>query len=378
MLELPAWVVLNLFTIFLLVLLLVFQKNTSRLQRGKRYSAILVCTLVLIIAESIGRIGETYPDKYIVLAHIGYYLIFLLDPLDVLYALNYIDCWMDNENQKRRNIFRAAFLIFAVFNIATVTLSELLGLKWFFYFSDGVYYRGEYFVYRAIFVLIFISLLFVYAFMFKKDIMSEYKNAILFLPLLSLLGAILQIFVANLNTTYAGISWGCMILFFFFQSKDVNMDYLTGVLNRRGLDMKMQEMVKNSISTGKNFTAIMMDVDNFKDINDHYGHETGDRAIKAIADIIVNVFGDNTSIGRFGGDEFCVITSCTSVRENKAKILEIRTAIYRLCKKNGWSENLDISCGMEIYDKDSDISAEQFQEIIDTLMYENKMKHHGM
>ena len=92
--------------------------------------------------------------------------------------------------------------------------------------------------------------------------MSEYKQAVLFLPALAFIGSILQVFLAELDTTYAGISLGCLILFFFYQSRDVNVDYLSGLLNRRGLDIKLQEMVKNAATSGRDFTAIMVDVDN--------------------------------------------------------------------------------------------------------------------
>ena len=73
MVEIPSWLVLNFFTSFLLILLLVFQNKTSRLQKGRKYSAILTCTLILLISESIGRVGEYNPDNLLFLARIGYF-----------------------------------------------------------------------------------------------------------------------------------------------------------------------------------------------------------------------------------------------------------------------------------------------------------------
>ena len=94
MIEVPGWVVLNFYTSFILILLLVFQNKTSWLQSGRKYSAILVCTLVLLICETVGRIGEYNPDRLLLLARIFYYLIFLLDPVDILFAVSYIDCFI--------------------------------------------------------------------------------------------------------------------------------------------------------------------------------------------------------------------------------------------------------------------------------------------
>ncbi|SDB50845.1 diguanylate cyclase (GGDEF) domain-containing protein [Pseudobutyrivibrio sp. YE44] len=376
MIEVPGWVILNFFTSFLLILLLIFQNKTSRLQSGRKYSAILVCTLVLLFSESIGRIGELHPDKYLFLAQIGYYMIFLLDPVDILFAVSYVDCWMANKNSKPRDYFRAAFQAFALINIILVTVSNILNLRWFYYFENNVYYRGEFFMVRAIMVMIFIVLLLIYAVVFRKDFMSEYKNMILFLPIFALIGAVLQVFLSSIDTTYGGISLGCLILFFFFQSNDVNVDYLSGVLNRRGLDIKMEEKIKNAQNFGKDFAAIMMDIDNFKTINDTFGHEEGDKAIKAVADIIAFTFDDAVAIGRFGGDEFCVITDNVSRIEIELMIERVRERIAKVRQKNGWDENVDVSCGYEIYNHNRKTTLSEFTEHIDSLMYNQKQEHH--
>ena len=378
MIELESWVVLNFFTTFLLALLLIFQNQTSRLMKGRKYSAILICTLILIISETIGHIGETHPDNYLFLAQIGYLVIFLLDPVDILFAVYYMDCWMDDGNLKKRSVVRICFELFAVINILLVTISVLFNLKWFYYFEDGIYYRGEFFLIRAVIMMIYIFMLLVYAIMFRNNIMSEYKQMVLFLPGLSLVGAVLQVFFANLDTTYAGISLGCLILFFSYQSRDVNIDYLSGVLNRRGLDIKMQDMVKNSISNGKSFVAIMMDIDFFKDINDNLGHEAGDKAIKKIAGILLDTFGSDTYIGRFGGDEFCVIIKDLDDDQINKKIEEVHKQFKKMRMKYGWPSMVDVSCGYNRYASDCGMSAKQFQELIDKKMYEEKQIHHSL
>ncbi len=376
MVDIPSWVILNFYTFFLLILLLIFQNSTSRLQKGRKYSAILICTLILLFSESIGRLGESHSDYLLYLAYIGYYLIFLLDPVDILFAISYIDCWMDTESSVPRRIFRGAFELFAAINAFFVTISSMFNLKWFFYFENGLYYRGEFFLIRALTLMVFIVLVLLYAIIFRKDLMSEYKNAILILPLFAVTGALAQVFVANIETTYAGISLGCLVIFFFFQSKDKNIDYLTGVLNRRGLDIKMDEMIKNSQTADKNFTAIMMDLDNFKSINDTFGHEEGDKAIKIAAEILVDYFGKNASIGRFGGDEFCVITDNESTSEMEVLIEKSRIKLAHIRDKRGWDKSVDISCGYKVYEYGSGLSREEFSANIDELMYIQKQQHH--
>ncbi|WP_081669970.1 GGDEF domain-containing protein [Butyrivibrio sp. AE3006] len=372
-----GWVVLNFFCGLLLVLLLIFQRSTSSITSGRRYSALLIMTLVLLASETVGRIGEANPDNLMFLAKIGYFMIYLLDPVDILFALTYIDCWMDKENRFKRAIFSYSFQAFAFVNVVMITISEVLDLKLFYFFEDGLYFRGPYFMVRAVLMMIFIVLLTVYVIMFRKNIYKEYQNAILMLPILSFLGAVLQIFLANMDITYAGISIGCLILFFSLQSRDINVDYLTGVLNRRGLDIRLEEKVKQSISSGNRFSAIMMDVDHFKEINDHYGHSAGDDTIRDVARVLVDTFGSKAYIGRFGGDEFCIVTNMTEVEEVEEKINRVHEAIKRDIKeRNGWPEMIDVSSGYSIYDPERALSAEEFQQNIDRLMYEEKQKHH--
>ncbi|SCZ76899.1 GGDEF domain-containing protein [Pseudobutyrivibrio xylanivorans] len=377
MIEVPGWVILNFFTSFLLILLLIFQNKTSRLQKGRKYSAILICTLVLLFSESIGRIGENNPDSLLILARIGYFIIFILDPVDILFAVNYVDCWMDKESSNARTSFRTAFQAFSIINVVLVTMSSVLQLGWFFYFEDGLYYRGQFFMIRAVLVMVFIILLLVYTVVFRNDFMSEYKNMILFLPIFALIGALCQVFLASIDSTYAGISLGCLILFFFFQSNDVNVDYLTGVLNRRGLDIKMEEKIKTSQQSKKNFAAIMMDIDNFKTINDTYGHDEGDKAIKITADILSDLFGREASIGRFGGDEFCVITDNVSAIELDELILQTREKLANVRDKRKWHPDVDLSCGYAIYNYSTNMSREEFADNIDNLMYTQKQLHHN-
>ncbi len=374
--NIDGWIVLNFFCMLLLVLLLYFQSSTSSIQTGRRYSALLVMTLILFVAETVGHIGETHPDNLLILARMGYFIIFLLDPVDILFAMTYIDCWMNEENKSGRRVFSLAFHVFAIVNIVLVIISKLMGLNLFYYFENGEYFRGPLFMLRASIMMVFIFLLFVYAVVYRGNILNEYRNAIIMLPVLSLIGTILQIFIADLDTTYAGITIGCLLLFFFLQSKDVNVDYLTGVLNRRGLDVRLEEKIRQSIGSGERFSAIMMDVDHFKEINDHYGHLAGDKTVRNVAEVLVEVFGQNAYIGRFGGDEFCIITNLDDAIVIEEKINQVHIKIKNIKEKNGWTEMLDVSCGYRVYDPSDAISAEAFQEAIDALMYLEKQEHH--
>ncbi len=91
----------------------------------------------------------------------------------------------------------------------------------------------------------------------------------------------------------------------YFKDKDISgcCDELTGVLSRDGI----KKYVCHLIEEGIKFSFFLIDVDNFKNVNDTYGHIVGDAVLAQTATSFINICGESAAIGRFGGDEFIVI-----------------------------------------------------------------------
>ncbi|MGF1511395.1 MAG: GGDEF domain-containing protein [Myxococcota bacterium] len=86
------------------------------------------------------------------------------------------------------------------------------------------------------------------------------------------------------------------------------IDPLTQLLNRRGLDSRIEQEMMVSCLTGEPLTAGMVDIDFFKSINDRFGHPVGDRAIRHVADLLAQTFKDKSSLlCRWGGEEYLVV-----------------------------------------------------------------------
>jgi diguanylate cyclase (GGDEF)-like protein len=85
-----------------------------------------------------------------------------------------------------------------------------------------------------------------------------------------------------------------------------NRDFLTGLYNRRYFFKDMEEYFPHAMKSSEAFTLAMVDIDNFKQINDTYGHETGDRVISHLADILRTGTNADDLVARFGGEEFCI------------------------------------------------------------------------
>lgn len=88
---------------------------------------------------------------------------------------------------------------------------------------------------------------------------------------------------------------------------------MTGLLNRNGFNLQLEEYLEGNKQ--KNCVGILLDVDNFKFINDVYGHTIGDQVLLQLSQSLVQAFPDNSIIARNGGDEFCIILKDCSAEE---------------------------------------------------------------
>jgi len=86
------------------------------------------------------------------------------------------------------------------------------------------------------------------------------------------------------------------------------VDPLTRLLNRKGFDQKLDELLRHAATSGGACSVVMMDIDRFKSINDTYGHVMGDRIIQAVAETLRGtVFEPELGVARYGGEEFSLL-----------------------------------------------------------------------
>lgn len=148
-------------------------------------------------------------------------------------------------------------------------------------------------------------------------------------------------------------------------------DFLTNLYNRRYFFREMKDfLIQNPDST---FSVTMVDIDNFKSINDKFGHEAGDKVIKALADIFINNTKNSDLVSRFGGEEFCIVLKNITLEDNLNYLEKIRIEVEEtVISYNDKKINFTISIGTvlkEANDK-SDITA--LINKADTNLYEAK------
>lgn len=104
-------------------------------------------------------------------------------------------------------------------------------------------------------------------------------------------------------------------------------DGLTGALNRGAFDAILADLISRREVSGKGFSLLMLDLDNFKRINDTHGHLTGDRVLVAFAQKCKGMLRGDDIIARYGGEEFAVILPGASLRNSVKKAKQICEAI---------------------------------------------------
>jgi len=108
------------------------------------------------------------------------------------------------------------------------------------------------------------------------------------------------------------------------------IDELTGLANRRELTRKLHEEVKRSARTGRPFALLMLDLDHFKQVNDKYGHQTGDKVLKQCGATLRKNLRGTDFAARYGGEEFCVLLPETDLQGAYILAEKFRQAVKSL------------------------------------------------
>jgi diguanylate cyclase (GGDEF)-like protein len=149
------------------------------------------------------------------------------------------------------------------------------------------------------------------------------------------------------------------------------VDDLTGVINRRRLIELGEKKFDITKKNQQNFSVLMIDVDNFKVINDNLGHKMGDSVLKEIAGLANQIMRKNDCFGRFGGEEFICLLPETS-REDAYDIAErLRLTLQNKIKFNK-IEQVTVSIGISSYKGGDTDSFTQLIKEADTKMYQAK------
>lgn len=149
-------------------------------------------------------------------------------------------------------------------------------------------------------------------------------------------------------------------------------DELTGLSNRRGFLLMADKVLDVCRRQGVAAALVFADLDNLKLINDRFGHEEGDRAIREMAAILTLTLRSSDVLGRVGGDEFCALLSGKSTGEDAVERVQ-----FSLARRNAQSSNLyplELSIGLADFDPLEPMPLTELMDRADQAMYESKVR----
>jgi len=112
-------------------------------------------------------------------------------------------------------------------------------------------------------------------------------------------------------------------------SEAVRVDQLTGVLNRRGLDEALVKEISRAQRGGSQLSVALLDIDNFKNLNDTYGHHVGDTALQHLSKVIKATVRPTDVVSRYGGEEFVILLPDTGLDQAVTTIQRLQRALTK-------------------------------------------------
>ena len=145
----------------------------------------------------------------------------------------------------------------------------------------------------------------------KDTVKKRVRRVLEFFAIIPVSGAILQLSIYGTVFIWPSMTLAIAITFVFLEIQRDIRDYLTGLLNRQQIEEKIVMRMHEFQQKG-GFCILMLDIDGFKDINDTYGHNEGDRALITMANIIMRSVKRRDCVSRYGGDEFLLLLETDS------------------------------------------------------------------
>lgn len=377
MLQWVLYVQVNL--IGLIILILIYCSQGRRIGRDldQRYFNRLLFTnaLILVVDAVTWAVDGQMPLRTDYINHISNFLYYLTMPLIAYYWLCYCDCRIyGNEKalHKRQRYYRIPLLL----NLAMIIINLWTG--WVYYIDEArVYHRGVYFflycvlVFPNMFVAFFLPL---YKAVRARGARRKEYCLLGMVVMFPLVCGILQFLFYGIGFTWTSIALAQLMIYINVQNRQISTDELTGVNNRRRFNRYLDNLFDGKRPETP-FAMILMDIDDFKLINDTYGHQTGDQALMRTANVLKRCCLDSRFfLARTGGDEFVMtIRDCDEATLQKT----VDAITQRIQKENNFAKcpyHLSLSIGYATLGEDGASNQDELFSLADKRMYEVKTK----
>lgn len=373
MIDLKEIIAVNGITLLMMWYLLVCRrKNRERTRtEDKIYDGMVLVNLLGAVFETISFLvdGKNIPAGRL-LNYISNSLCFAgTVSIGMLWCL-YVELYIYQSRKRIRSFARIIMIPWVVEVIALIL--NLFGTGIMFSVSESNIYHREIGVIIGYCTLI---IYFVYSVALVYHSKSQ-KIKLHFFPVLYFVvpcfaGVVIHFMFYGITASY--ISVGVALVFVQMQiyAEGSYRDHLSGLFNRRYLN---GVLAKNENTDNGYLYGIMMDVNDFKSINDDFGHSAGDRAICRVGDVLLKSSPDDSIVIRYAGDEFVVLLPDADEAVVRSVLDEINNNFAQFNKSGEEPFTISMSMGYTRFEINDD--AEAFLSKMDEKMYEEKRRYH--
>jgi diguanylate cyclase (GGDEF)-like protein/PAS domain S-box-containing protein len=150
-------------------------------------------------------------------------------------------------------------------------------------------------------------------------------------------------------------------------------DLLTALLNRRGFETRLVEALARSMRYGEGGAVVLLDLDNFKQVNDTNGHAAGDSVLQAVAEALRQRLRTTDLVARVGGDEFALMIGHANGAEALQTVEELLEQLHdRIATFAGAAARVTFSAGIATFEGGKATTVAQVLEAADAALYESK------
>ncbi|NLB42299.1 MAG: diguanylate cyclase [Clostridiales bacterium] len=368
--NITSVIIVNVYSILILTIIyyhsIKYNGNQSLVQ--KLYHMIVLTTALMLLLDIFSRLDGNYNTLYPALNQFGHFMVFLLSPAIPSIWLLFVYYYVFPEVKNRWLIY----ILLAVNSIHVGLLIFSMPHKWFYYIdSFNIYHRGPLYIYSASTSVVLLLIAYIFVFVNNKRINKRQYYSLLLFPMPPFICIVLQLIFYGVSIILNSMVISILIVYLNVQNHSMYIDYLTDVYNRKKLEIYLKDKISAS-TINKSFSAIMIDVNDFKSINDTFGHYTGDEALQLTAKLLRSCLRSNDFIARFGGDEFIIILDSSDSNYLESIVDRINNCLKQHNESGNRPYRLGLSIGYTVYDCNSQMKAESLLHQIDSLMYENK------
>jgi diguanylate cyclase (GGDEF)-like protein len=356
-------------------LLMGLQNKQDRKKLDYRlFMIILALVCVELFADSAMLLTDgsaTKPGQW--LLRNATFIFYTVNPFITMVYAVYVELLTRPAHRRKRKrlvlYFVPAVVIFCLSFVSLFT-------NWLFLFdSQGYVHKGRFSSITTVVFYGYLTWALAIANMRRRTVNpGEFKGLVTF-PVPMAFCGVLQLLLPDYAILLPSFTLSLLVLSANIQQRRLMYDYLTGAYNRRRLDEYLDVMIQDCRNSGKMFCAFLADVNDFKHINDQFGHLAGDEALVTVVKVIRESLRFDDFLARYAGDEFVVVLPNCEKQE-----LEIITErIHQNFQKssNGNSRYaLSISIGGSVFDPAFHGDAEDYVGYLDSLMYEQKKNYH--